>query len=66
MRHRNLLEKKLNNIEGILTALLHIVNTQSPIESYKINIGKAQNLVEEAKSLLESEPIGPGEHSNRY
>ena len=65
MRNRNLLDKKLQNLEGVLISLENIVNTQQPIESYRINIVKAQAIVEEIRSMVESEPMHPSE-INRY
>lgn len=61
MRNRNLLERKLNILESTLTTLMNIVNTQQPIETYKINVGKAQNLVEEIRDMVEQEPMSPDE-----
>jgi hypothetical protein len=61
MRNRNLLERKLNILESTLTTLMNIVNTQQPIETYKINVVKAQNLVEEIRDMVEQEPMSPGE-----
>ena len=49
MRNRNLIYKKINTLESTLTNLKRIVNTQEPIESYKINIDKAQGLVEDVR-----------------
>ena len=61
MRNRNLLDKKLSILEGTLTVLENIVNTQQPIESYKINIVKAQGVVEEIRDMIEAEPMSPSE-----
>ena len=49
MRNRNLIYKKINSLESTLTNLKRIVNTQEPIESYKINLDKAQGLVEDVE-----------------
>lgn len=65
MRNRNLIDRKLATLEGILTSLQNIVNTQQPIESYKINIGKAQALVEDIRSMVEAEPMASNE-LNKY
>lgn len=65
MRNRNLLDRKLQNLEGILISLENIVNTQQPIESYKINIVRAQAIVEEIRDMVESEPMHPSE-INKY
>tara|TARA_R100001129_G_scaffold138415_1_gene99573 strand:+ start:221 stop:421 length:201 start_codon:yes stop_codon:yes gene_type:complete len=61
MRNRNLIYKKINTLESTLTNLKRIVNTQEPIESYKINIDKAQGLVEDVRGLVESQPMDPSE-----
>lgn len=61
MRNRNLLNQKLDNLEATLVTLQQIVNRQSPIETYKANIVKAQGLVEDIKDMVEREPISPGE-----
>lgn len=61
MRNRNLLNQKLDNLEATLVTLQQIVNRQSPIESYKANIVKAQGLVEDIKDMVEREPMSPGE-----
>ena len=65
MRNRNLLDRKLATLEGTLTTLQNIVNTQQPIETYKINIGKAQAIVEEIRDMIEAEPMSPSE-INKY
>ena len=61
MRNRNLLTKKLDTLETTLITLHQIVNRQSPIETYKINIVKAQSLIEDIKDMVENEPISSGE-----
>ena len=61
MRNRNLLTRKLDILETTLITLRQIVNRQSPIESYKVNIVKAQGIVEDIKDMIESEPMSPGE-----
>ena len=61
MRNRNLIYKKINSLESTLTNLKRIVNTQEPIESYKINLDKAQGLVEDVRGLIENQPMDPSE-----
>ena len=61
MRNRNLLNKKLNNLESTLVTLQQIVNRQAPIESYRSNIIKAQGLVEDIRDMVEREPLSPTE-----
>ena len=61
MRNRNLLNQKLDNLETTLITLQQIVNRQSPIETYKANIVKAQGLVEDIKDMVEREPMSSSE-----
>lgn len=61
MRNRNLVNRKLDQLETTLITLQQIVNRQSPIESYKANIIKAQGLVEDLKDMVEAEPMNPTE-----
>ena len=59
MRNRNLLNQKLETLNATLTNLRRIVNTQEPIETYKINIGKAMSIVDEVQSMIDREPFSP-------
>ena len=61
MRNRNLLNRKLDNLEATLITLQQIVNRQSPIEAYKANIVKAQGLVEDLRDMVEAEPMNSAE-----
>jgi len=61
MRNRNLLNQKLDNLETTLITLEQIVNRQSPIETYRANIVKAQGLVEDIKDMVEREPMSSTE-----
>lgn len=61
MRNRNLLNRKIESLESTLVNLQRIVNTQQPIETYIVNIGKATNLVEDIKDMIEQEPMSPNE-----
>lgn len=63
MRNRLLLYKKLETLDHTLINLQRIVNTQEPIESYRVNIGKAQDLVEDIRSMIEREPHSPQEQN---
>ena len=64
MRNRQLLYRKLENLDHILINLQRIVNTQEPIESYKANIVKAQGLVDDIRSMVEREPYSPQEQNS--
>ena len=61
MRNRNLINRKLENLESILTNLRRIVNTQEPIEVYKVNVDKGLGLIDELKDMVESEPMSSRE-----
>jgi hypothetical protein len=65
MRNRNLVTRKLEQLETTLITLKQIVNRQSPIETYRANITKAQGLVDELKDMVEAEPMSPNE-LNKY
>ena len=64
MRNRNLLNQKLETLNATLTNLRRIVNTQEPIETYKINIGKAMSIVDEVQSMIDREPVSPEERNS--
>ena len=64
MRNRNLLNQKLETLNATLTNLRRIVNTQEPIETYKINIGKAMSIVDEVQSMIDREPFSPEERKS--
>lgn len=57
MRNRNYINKKLDTLETTLITLQQIVNRQSPIESYKANIIKAQGLVSDLRDAIERESL---------
>ena len=61
MRNRNLVNRKLDQLETTLITLQQIVNRQSPIESYKANIIKAQGLVDDLRDMVEREPMSSSE-----
>tara|TARA_Y100000114_G_C11706182_1_gene301078 strand:- start:44 stop:241 length:198 start_codon:yes stop_codon:yes gene_type:complete len=61
MRNRNLFNQKLDNLETTLILLQQIVNRQSPIESYKANIVKAQGIVSDLRDMIEREELSPSE-----
>ena len=65
MRNRNLINRKLDILETTLVTLQQIVNRQSPIESYKANIIKAQGLVSDLRDMVEAEPMASNE-LNKY
>ena len=56
MINRELIYRKLDNLNHTLITLRRIVNTQEPIESYKMNIEKAQGFIDDVKSMIDREP----------
>ena len=64
MRNRNLLNQKLETLNATLTNLRRIVNTQEPIETYKITICKAMSIVDEVQSMIDREPFSPEERNS--
>lgn len=61
MRNRELLVRKLEKLDGLMTSLQHIVKTQQPIGEYLSKIETSMGLIEELKAYIESEPRSPGE-----
>ena len=65
MRNRNLIYSKIEILQSVLINLKRIVNTQESIESYKVQLGKAESLVDEIRDIIESQPFSPGELNKR-
>jgi hypothetical protein len=61
MRNRSLMQKKVEYLESTLINLQRIVKTQEPIEVYIQNIEKGLEVIEDIKSMIEAEPLSPGE-----
>lgn len=61
MRNRNLMQKKVDNLESTLINLRRIVQTQEPISTYNSNINHALEIIEELRSMIESESLSPNE-----
>ena len=59
MRNRTVILRKLEQLGGVIRVLKGIVNRQEPIESYIININKAENLLEEVMDFVETESMSP-------
>jgi hypothetical protein len=64
MRNRELIYRKLETLDHTLINLQRIVNTQEPIESYRLNVVKAQGIVDEVRSMVEREPQSPQEQNS--
>ena len=61
MKNRNLFTRKLEQLDTTLITLLQTVNRQAPVSEFKSNIDKAQNIVEDLKSMVERENMDPSE-----
>jgi len=64
MRNRNVIHKKLDSLSNTLITLMYITNTKQSIEVYKTNINKAEELVEDIRSMIENEPLSPQEQNS--
>jgi len=64
MRNREFINRKLEQLDHTLINLQRIVNTNEPIETYKGNIGKAQDIIEELRTVIEREPMSPQESNS--
>lgn len=61
MRNRNLINKKLENIENKLEVLRwQVTNSQSAQDFVKV-IEEGKNTIQELKNLIENEPMSPEE-----
>jgi hypothetical protein len=61
MRNRQLMQKKVEYLESSLVNLQRMVKTGSPVKDFIFEIGKDLDLIEDIKSMIESEPLSPGE-----
>lgn len=57
MRNRNLIDRRLDELESIFINLERIINTQEPLEVYKAGIAKGLDKIGEIKGYIEAEPI---------
>lgn len=64
MRNRELINRRIEELENLFRNLERIVNTQEPIEVYKANISKGLDKLDEVKGYIEAEPIS-GRELNR-
>lgn len=65
MRNRDLIDKKLSIVEGIMVTLSNIIKTNQPVEEYHKNIERAKTLLNEAREIVSLEPLTPGEYNNK-
>ena len=65
MRNRSTILRKLEQLGGVIRILKGIVNRQEPIETYIININKAENLLEEVMDFIETENMTAQERNTQ-
>ena len=65
MRNRSTILRKLEQLGGVIRILKVIVNRQEPIETYIININKAENLLEEVTDFIETENMTAQERNTQ-
>ena len=53
MRNRNLINRRLEQLDHTLINLQRIVNTQEPLSTYKEGIQKAQNIIEDLFTMFQ-------------
>jgi hypothetical protein len=61
MRYRELTTRKLENVEAQLKTLRFMVNRGEPIQEFIKTIEHTEDIISEAKSLIQQEPLSPGE-----
>lgn len=66
MRHRELIERKLDNALGSIKKLKFIVQRQEPIETYIQTLEHLQEQIEEAQSIIGREGLDAQEGFGLY
>jgi len=61
MRYRELTTRKLENVEAQLKTLRFMVNRGEPIQEFIKIIEHTEDILSDVKSLIQQEPLSPGE-----
>jgi hypothetical protein len=61
MRNRNLINKKLENIENKFEVLRWQVTNSQNVQDFVNVIQEGKEIIQELKNLIENEPISPDE-----
>jgi hypothetical protein len=61
MRNRNLINKKLENIENKFEVLRWQVTNSQNVQDFVNVIQQGKDVIQELKNLIENEPISPNE-----
>tara|TARA_R110000803_G_scaffold67767_1_gene129517 strand:+ start:960 stop:1163 length:204 start_codon:yes stop_codon:yes gene_type:complete len=64
MRNRELLNRKLEQLDHALINLQRIVNTQEPLKTYKEGIKLGMEIVDDIRTMIEREPLSPQEQNS--
>jgi|TARA_B110000977_G_scaffold161754_1_gene206869 hypothetical protein len=64
MRNRELINRKLEQLDHTLINLQRIVNTQEPLSTYKESIEKGQQIIDDLKTMIEREPNSAQEQNS--
>jgi hypothetical protein len=65
MRNRESMQRKIDVLESTLINLQRIAQTREPLETYTKTIRKGLDIIDDLKSIIESEPLSPNE-INRF
>ena len=61
MRYRELTTRKLENVEGQLKALRFMVNRGASIDEFLKTLEHVEEIISDAKSLIQQEPLSADE-----
>lgn len=61
MRNRNLINKKLENLENKFEVLRWQITNSQKVQDFTNVIQEGKDVVQELKNLIENEPISPEE-----
>ena len=64
MRNRELINRKLEQLDHTLINLQRIVNTQERLSTYKESIEKGQQIIDDLKTMIEREPNSAQEQNS--
>lgn len=61
MRNRELINRKLENLESNLAKMNFMLKRQSSIEEFNVIVENSRELIETIKSFVSMEPMSPNE-----
>jgi hypothetical protein len=66
MRHKELVDRKLDDVQGHIQRLRFIVQRGEPVEKYLETLENLQNIVEDIQSTVRREGMEPTEGNGLY